>query len=65
MNITSGYEFLLRLVNTFTIDNEDYYRKCYNLGVSLYALRSQQNIRMLQKNGSHLTVVFKNHDLVL
>ena len=36
-----------------------------NLGVSLYALRSQQNIRMLQKNGSHLTVVFKNHDLVL
>ena len=36
-----------------------------NLGVSLYALRSQQNIRMLQKNGSHLTAVFKNHDLVL
>ena len=33
--------------------------------VSSYASCSQQNIRMLQKNGSHLTVVFKNHDLVL
>ena len=27
-DITSGYVFLLRLVNTFIVDTGDYYRRC-------------------------------------
>ena len=30
-DITSGYAFLLRLVNTFTIDTEDYYPRYYKV----------------------------------
>ena len=29
--ITSGYGLLLQLVNTFTIDTEEYYPRCYNV----------------------------------
>ena len=29
--ITSGYGFLLRLVNTFTIDTDEYYLMCYKV----------------------------------
>ena len=31
VDVTSGYVFLLRLVNTFTIDTEDYYARCYKV----------------------------------
>ena len=30
-DITSGYGFLLRLVNTFNIDTDEYYLKCYKV----------------------------------
>ena len=30
-DITSDYRFLLRLVNTFTIDTEEYYPVCYTV----------------------------------
>ena len=30
-DITSDYGFLLRLVNTFTIDNDEYYLMCYKV----------------------------------
>ena len=30
-DITSDYGFLLRLVNTFTIDTDEYYPMCYKL----------------------------------
>ena len=45
--MTSDYEFLLWLVNTSTVDTEEYYPRCYkvndakifeNLVVSFYAL---------------------------
>ena len=31
LDITSDYEFLLRLVNTFTIDTDEYYLMCYKV----------------------------------
>ena len=31
--ITSDYVFLLRLVNTFTIDTEEYYPMCYRVNM--------------------------------
>ena len=49
-DITLDYGFLLRLVNTFTIDTDEYYPRCYkvndaktckNLLASFYALCSQ------------------------
>ena len=71
---TSNYGFLLRLVNTFTFDSDVYYPRCYkvndgktfkNLVVSFCALCSKI-ICILQKIGSHLTGIYKNHvDLVL
>ena len=30
-DITSDYGFLLRLVNTFTIDTDEYYPMCYKV----------------------------------
>ena len=30
-DITSDYRFLLRLVNTFTIDTDEYYSVCYKV----------------------------------
>ena len=73
-DITSDYGFLLRLVNTFTFDTDVHYPRCYkvndaeifkNLVVSFYTLCSKI-ICILQKIGSHLTGIFKNHvDLVL
>ena len=30
-DITSDYGFLLRLVNTFTIDTDEYYLMCYKV----------------------------------
>ena len=32
-DITSDYGFLLRLVNTFTVDTDEYYTKCYKVNI--------------------------------
>ena len=30
-DVISDYKFLLSILNTFTVDTEEYYPKCYNL----------------------------------
>ena len=63
-DITLDYGFLLRLVNTFTIDTDEYYSRCYKVNDTKTCknlLASNVYCRL-----AHLTGALKNHvDLVL
>ena len=69
-DITLDYWYLLRQVNTFTVNIEKYYPRCYkvnyaktfkDLVVSFYALCSQ-TICIVYCRLVDLTGAFKNHD---